>query len=232
MIHSQRLTSAIVGIGALALLLAAVIPAEAVNCSSVCNQVRRACNHSAKGAYKAAKIQCDEDRDGCHADCDANAATCPTDCDAAASTCVADCAGDLVCEAACGDAVAQCQDDCVNCDANCDDARGQCRTDAKTDRDALRDGCNDIKGICGETCSEPIDKMCVRGCTSGEHGCRDSAKRTEGQCKKACAKDSGRKVCIRSCRKASNLAQQVCENTAVLCYAGCAGVDLTPTEEP
>jgi hypothetical protein len=232
MIHTHKLTAAIVGISAVALLLAAAVPAEAVNCSSVCNQVRRACNHSAKGSYKAAKIQCDENRDGCHADCDANAATCPDDCDAAAGTCVSDCAGDLVCEAACGDALVQCQDDCVNCDANCDTTRGECRTDAKADRDALRGVCDDLKGVCGDTCTEPIEKMCVRGCTSDEHGCRDAAKRTGVQCKKSCPKDGDRKACIRSCRKTNNLAQQSCEDTAVLCYAGCAGIDLTPTEGP
>ena len=58
-----------------------------------------------------------------------------------------------------------------------------------------------------------------------EHQCRRNDKRVEVQCKQACSD----KPCIRGCRKANNLAQQVCGDLAVLCYADCAGVDLTPT---
>ncbi len=211
------------------MLLVTAVPADAVNCSSTCNQIRRACNGSAKAVYKVGKIQCDEDRDACRTDCAANAATCPSDCDAADAACVAGCAGDTACEAACGGALTQCQDDCVNCQENCGATRGQCRTDVKADRDLLRSGCNDVRGICRDTCTDPIDKQCVSVCKRDERGCRADAKRTEGQCKKGCPKDGSRKACIRTCRKNGNLAQQLCADSAVLCYAGCAGVDLTPT---
>jgi len=212
-----------------ALLLLAALPADAMNCSSVCNQIRRACNHSAKGTAKAANITCDEARDDCKDACVANAATCPGDCDAVAAACVSACGGDALCEAGCGDALTQCLSDCDNCAANCDAARGDCRTTAKAERNAKRATCTAARGTCRDVCVDPIDKVCARGCTNDEHGCRADAKSTEGLCKKACAKDGDRGRCIRTCRKSENLAEGVCEDVAVLCYADCAGVDLTPT---
>jgi hypothetical protein len=225
----SRLAPTFITAAAALFLLVSVIPAEAVNCSSVCNQVRRACSHSAKGAFKAARIQCDQDSDTCSSDCVANAATCPGDCDTAAAACVTPCLGDTLCEAACGDSLAQCQLDCINCDDNCDSARGTCRDTAKADRDALRALCGDSRTTCNAVCVDPIDKNCVRGCTNDEHDCRGDAKKVEGQCKRACSSGTAKKACMRDCKKTNNLDQQLCEDSAMLCYAGCAGVDLTPT---
>ena len=208
--NSWALTTLLGTVGLLFFLAGA---AEAVTCNSTCNQVRRACNGAAKGAYKAGKIQCDEDRDACKADCVANADTCLGDCELA----------NLV-----GDALLQCQDDCINCEANCDAAKDQCRVDNKAARDLLRSACTDSRDVCDDVCVDPIDGNCVRDCKRDEHGCRDDAKRIEGQCKKACPKDGARKSCIRTCRKDGNVAQGVCGDLSVLCYAGCAGVDLTP----
>lgn len=210
-------------------IFVSVVPADAVTCSSVCNQVRRACSHSAKGAFKAAQIQCDETRDTCKTDCVANAAACPGDCDTAAGICVTGCLGNAVCEAACGDALTQCQSDCVNCEDNCDTARGTCRDSAKADRDALRAACTDFRSTCNEVCVDPMEQSCVRPCTNAEHDCRGDAKTAEGQCKKACTSGPGTKACMRGCKKNNSLDQQACEDTATLCYAGCAGLDLTPT---
>ena len=188
-------------------ILSSVTPAEAVNCSSVCNQVRRACTHSAKGAWKAARIQCEEDRNGCHTACIANADTCESDC---------------------GDDV-ECQLDCINCEDNCDLAAIACKDTARTARDGMRTLCDDFRGTCRDVCEDPIDRACVRTCTNGEHGCRADAKKVERQCKKGCAPGNAKKGCMRTCRKDNNLDQQQCEDVATLCYAECARVDLTPT---
>ena len=189
-------------------VLSSVTPAEAVTCSSVCNQVRRACTHSAKGAWKAARMQCAEDREGCHADCVANA-----------DTCVADCLGEPDCEL-----------DCINCEDNCDAAAVACKDTARTARDGMRALCDDYRGTCRDVCVDPIDPGCVRVCTKDEHGCRADAKKLEKICKReTCAPGNGKRACMRGCRKSNNLAQQLCEDTATLCYATCAGVVLTPT---
>lgn len=205
--------------------------AEAQTCSSVCNQVRRACNHAAKGMSKAARITCTENVGTCRDDCETNASTCPGDCDAASATCAAACAtapDATACEADCAAALAQCVDDCTNCDANCLTTGVTCKNEAKAARDAMREVCSGARDICDGSCEEPIDRGCVHDCTTDEHGCRDDAKRTEVGCKKGCAKGSAAKSCIRTCRKDNNLEQQACEDLTVLCYAGCIGVDLTP----
>ena len=223
-VHYSRFSTAMVGCATAVLLFAMAIPAEAVTCNSVCNQVRRACNHAAKGSYKAGKIQCDEERDTCKTDCVANAATCPGDCVTAQTAC----AGDAACLAGCDAAELQCQDDCINCEDNCDAARGQCRVDNKAARDALRSVCDGSRTTCNDVCVDPIDAGCVKTCKVDERSCRADAKRTEGLCKKSCTKDQPRKSCMRSCRKINSLDAQLCGDSSVLCYAGCAGVDLTP----
>jgi hypothetical protein len=227
-VNYSRFSAAMIGCATAALLFAMAIPAEAVTCNSVCNQVRRACNHAAKGSYKAGKIQCDEERDTCKTECVANAATCPGDCVAAQTVCATACAGDATCLAGCDEAELQCQDDCINCENNCDAARGQCRVDNKAARDALRSVCDGSRTTCNDVCVDPIDAGCVKACKVDERSCRADAKRTEGQCKKSCTKDQPRKSCMRSCRKTNSLDEQLCGDSSVLCYAGCAGVDLTP----
>ena len=149
----------------------------------------------------------------------------PGDCDAANAVCVADCAEDAECEAACAANLAQCQDDCVNCIPNCEAAGTQCVIDAREARSATRSLCSEWRDDCNAVCTDPIDRNCVKGCTSDEHGCRNAAKRSEVQCKKQCKGNDGVRACIRNCRKQSNLVQELCEDLAVLCYAGCAGVD-------
>ncbi len=187
--------------------LLAAAPADAVTCRSVCNQIRRACQHSAKGAWKAQRVVCDQQETICHNDCTANAATCEADC----------AAGDL-----------QCLDDCVNCDANCDTGRDTCRDDAKTARNDLRALCTVARTTCDDQCIDPIDGLCVRGCTKQEHDCTAAAKRDEKGCKRACATGGERKNCFKECRRIANTTAQFCEDDAVFCYSGCAGVDLTP----
>ena len=188
-IRYSRFSMAMIGCAAAALLFALAVPAEAVTCKSVCNQVRRACNHAAKGSFKAGKIQCTEESETCNSACVDGDEACPSDCDL---------------------------------------ARDQCRVDNKAARDVLRSSCDDSRTACGEVCVDPIARDCVRGCKTDERDCRADAKRTEGLCKKSCAKDDTRRRCIRSCRKTNSLDEQVCGEVAVLCYAGCAGFDPTP----
>lgn len=212
-------------LAAAAVVAAAAVPADATTCSSVCNQIRRACNHSAKGTMKAAYITCDETADACKADCEAQAATCPGACETAYTDCLGGGTGGESCDAA----RTQCLDECANCAANCKAARGTCRSRAKADRDALRAGCTDSRSLCREVCVDPLDKTCIHRCTNDEHDCRGGAKGVEGTCKKGCPAGGGKKSCIRGCRRNCNLESQLCGDLAVVCYAGCAGVEPTTT---
>jgi len=211
-----------------ALLIVAAVPAHAQTCNSVCNQLRRACNHSAKGMMKAACIGCDETRDTCRADCDASATTCPGDCETAHADCLDGGSNSEICDAS----RTECLDDCASCEADCDAGRGTCRDDAAVVRDGYRADCTDSRSQCRGTCVDPLDRSCVHGCTRHEHDCRGDAKSAEVTCKRECPKDRGRKSCVRACRKKGNLDAHGCEDLAVVCYAGCAGVEPTPPTLP
>jgi hypothetical protein len=211
-----------------ALLIAAAMPAHAQTCNSVCNQLRRACNHSAKGMLKATYIGCDETRDTCRADCEASATTCPSACETAHTDCLDAGSSSDVCDAL----RTECLDDCASCEADCAVDRGTCRDDAAVARDAYRADCTDSRSQCRDTCVDPLDNSCVHGCTKHEHGCRGDAKGVEVACKKECPNDGGRKSCVRSCRRKGNLDARGCEDLAVVCYAGCAGVELTTPTLP
>ena len=56
------------------LMIVDVGPAEAVTCSSVCSQIRRACLNLSKAVRKVSRADCDETRDACRSDCAANSA--------------------------------------------------------------------------------------------------------------------------------------------------------------
>lgn len=224
-------------VAAAAAVLLGAQAAEAHTCSSLCNQVRRACFSIAKATRKAERIQCDENRDACAADCEGNAATCEPDCQTANATCVSDCVGgggdQVTCEAACAPALAQCLDDCVNCEDNCQSARDECRDAANAARKATQEVCAGLRTFCNENCVDPIDNACVNGCKADARGCLADVKKDERQCKKACARGSDRRACVRSCRKILNMDAQGCSDAEVLCQAGCAGITLpTPSATP
>jgi hypothetical protein len=48
----------------------------------------------------------------------------------------------------------------------------------------------------------------------------------EVACKKECPNGGGRKSCIRACRQQGSLDTRLCEDLAVVCYAGCAGIEV------
>ncbi|MHC4093486.1 MAG: hypothetical protein ACYSVY_24970 [Planctomycetota bacterium] len=192
------------------LMLVEVAPAEAHTCSSVCNQIRRACIKVAKVTRQVARAVCEDGRDACRADCAANEATCPADC-------ATNCGGDAVCEA-------ECLDDCANCVPNCNAAREGCLEAAGLQRQADKLACADARESCPDTCVEPIDNNCVRGCKAAERGCKKVAKGIERQCKKDCVRGPGRRACVRECRKQNNVALQGCSNQEILCLGACAGI--------
>jgi hypothetical protein len=207
------------------LVLVQVQAAEAHTCRSVCSQVRRACRSVGKAVRKVDNALCDDDRDGCKTDCETNADTCVDDCTAA---CEAACAGDTDCEALCPDA---CVEECADCEITCNADRVVCRDSAKAKRGAWNLFCDDARSSCGDTCMDPIDSVCVRGCKADRKGCARLEKIEEKKCKKECPRGTGRRACMRKCRRELNERLQVCSNTEIGCLAGCAGVAV-PTPPP
>lgn len=216
-------TTALLG---LSLALIQVGAAEAHTCSSVCSQIRRACRSVGKAVRKVDNAVCDDVRDGCKADCEANADTCVDDCTTA---CVAACLGDAACEALCP---GQCVDECANCKITCNANRVVCRDTAKAKRDAWNLFCDDARSSCGDTCLDPIDSVCVRGCMADRKDCARAEKIEEKKCKNACPKGTLRRACMRKCRRELNERLQICSDTEIGCLATmCAGVAL-PTPPP
>jgi hypothetical protein len=202
--------------GALMLLQAA--PVQAHTCSSVCNQIRRACLSMAKATTKVAYAGCESDRDACRAACEVDPGSC---CQAAYSACTAACAGDPVCEADCAAALADCGD-CVTC---CNDGRVSCRGAAVTARSEARVACDASRDSCPELCVvDPIDNGCVQRCKADERVCRNDAKGVERQCKRNCQGGTSQRACVRECRKKNNEALQLCSNQEILCLGVCAGI--------
>jgi hypothetical protein len=193
------------------LMIVDVDPAEAVTCSSVCNQIRRACLNLSKAVRKVSRADCDEARDICRDDCDANAATCVDDC-------VTLCAGDPVCEAGC-------PDECASCIPNCNTTREGCLADAEAVRQAARLTCDGSRDGCREVCIDPVDASCVRDCTATAKRCKADKKLDQRQCKRDC-KDSeiSRRACMRNCRRQYNLDIQFCADHEAVCLGGCAGL--------
>jgi hypothetical protein len=188
----------------LSLMFSDVAPAEAHTCASLCNQVRRACLAGAKAVRQVARAVCDETRDGCRTDCAANEATCPDDC-------VVECGADQPCLDACLDA-------CANCIPNCNADREGCLELAEQQRAADRVGCVGTREGCQDTCSDPIDGDCVRGCKSDQRGCRADAKKLEGGCKRDCTSSTEpRRACMRTCRKKYNADLQFCSSVEIGC---------------
>lgn len=77
LIHGERNTMQALGMrllltGSIAAFVAflGVSKADAHTCGSTCNQIQRACSHSAKAARKVSLAQCDLGRDTCRADCE------------------------------------------------------------------------------------------------------------------------------------------------------------------
>jgi hypothetical protein len=201
----------------LSLMFSDVAPAEAHTCSSLCNQVRRACLTGAKAVRQVARAVCDETRDGCRTDCAVNEATCPDDC-------VTECGTDQPC-------LDDCPDDCANCIPNCNADREGCLELAEQQRAAARVGCDGTRGGCQDTCVDPIDGDCVRDCGSDQRDCRADKKKIERQCKRDCAtaNGTGRRVCMRTCRKQYNGNLQACTATESSCLlTECIG--SAPTE--
>ena len=211
--------------GASLMLLQAAL-AEAHTCSSVCNQIRRACLEVAKAERQVARAVCEDERDACRAECAANAETCPTDCEATNVACVGACGGNAECEAACAATLSQCLDDCANCVANCNGDREGCMAAAEVQRQAEKLACDGSRESCGEGCIDPIDNACVQECKVGAQTCESEAKKLEGQCKRECPSGTGRRACVRGCRKQLNVDVQGCANQEILCLAACAGITL------
>lgn len=209
------------------LMLLEVPSAEAHNCSSLCNQIRRACIKVAKSVRLVARADCDEQRDTCREGCVTNAETCPTDCEAANAACVAACSADPVCEAGCAATLTQCLDDCANCIPNCNADREGCLEAAQVQRQADKLACDASRGNCGELCVDPIDSQCVKECKSLERICKSEAKKIERQCKRDCARGRARRACVRGCRRQLNTDLQLCSNQEILCLGACAGI-VTP----
>jgi len=224
----KRVRLFVVAVGAVVIpALVGVRSAEAHNCSSVCNQIRRACMKSAKATRKADLATCDANRERCRAECQANAGSCLGDCDEANTACLVEC-DSAPNPTACGDEcqadLVQCQDDCANCGADCGATRDTCRTQAQTARQEAAQGCDDSRLTCRDACVDPIDGHCVRGCKSDRRDCKGLAKKDERDCKKACDRGPARKACVRECRRVMNLALGVCSDEEVLCLGGCAGL--------
>jgi hypothetical protein len=212
--------------------LIGVQSAEAQRCSSLCNQIRRACIKSAKATRKAELATCDASRETCRTECQTNAGSCLGTCDDTNTTCLAGCESALdpsACGEDCAAALLQCQDDCANCAANCNAGRETCRTEANTKRTAGKDTCDGWRMSCRDACVDPIDRPCTRGCKSDLRQCAADAKKAERTCKKGVEKGPARKAGIRSCRQAMNQALGICSDLEVTCLAGCAEVTL---EEP
>ena len=226
---AMRRLIVILGVFCLGLPLLTPEVAEGHSCSSVCSQVRRACRSVAKATRQVDRAVCDAERDLCRDACEANRDTCPVDCQTASATCTASCASSLdpvACQAACATGEMQCLSDCDNCDAICSDQRALCHTTAEGVRQAANDACVTIRESCGETCVDPIDSGCVKQCKSERSGCDRDAKVGEKQCRTSCPNGTGRRACVRDCRRDKNAAFAVCSDRELVCLAGCAGVSL------
>jgi hypothetical protein len=208
-----------------ALLLVDAVPVQAHTCNSVCNQIRRACRRHAKAVLIVDYTNCDDQRDGCLNDCDLNVDQCPIDCDNANTACVGACdPADTVCLDGCAAGLTQCLEDCANCKANCRADRVVCRDNAKLQRDADNVVCDGSRESCQDTCVDPIDSTCVRGCKADKKGCDGVAKRAERTCKRACPTGSERRACFRNCKREKNVDYQDCSDREIICLGGCAGL--------
>lgn len=217
------LALALVGIS---LALSSPPPVEAVNCNSVCNQIRRACRRSAKSTRQVDRANCDIARDQCRTDCEVNGDTCVPTCDDALTTCLAGCAGDTACEDACNTTHTECVGCCEDCFTCCNADRVVCNDNAKTARQLTNEMCDGSRENCQEFCQDPIDRDCVSVCKSGRRECDRNAKKAEKTCRvQNCSGGTGQRACVRDCRKAKNSDFVDCADTEVLCYGSCAGLD-------
>jgi hypothetical protein len=193
--------------------------ADAHTCSSLCNQMRRACNAEVKAAKKVAVATCGEERDACRTACETDSNSCVVDCPAEHAACIATCVGDPDCEAACDAALAACPDDCVGC---CNYHRASCRADAKLVQKDLRLACEDGRATCEGTCVDPIDGACVRDCKAVQHSCQKDAKKNYwSPCKSNCPTGTERRACMRGCRTRVNQEFQLCSGAEVGCLSTC-----------
>jgi len=209
--------------GASLMLLQAAL-AEAHTCSSLCNQMRRACLDIAKATRKVERAVCDNEVAGCEATCAANGEGCPTECEDANTACVAQCTGNPECGAGCSGDLAQCLDGCTNCVANCSTAREVCTGEAEQRRQQAMLGCDEARVECRVTCADPVDDQCVSACKAQAHESKKQAKEAERECKMACPGGTDRQACVGGCRMQCNMALQGCANQEMLCLAQCAGI--------
>ncbi len=161
-----------------------VSQADAHTCGSTCNQIQRACSHSAKAARKASLAQCDLERDTCRADCELDP----------------NCPGDFVCN-----------DARVLCRADADTARLQAREACRVVRDSCPpESCVDpIDGRCVQACMSDnrdcrhIEKKdsiaCKRACPrdNGRRACIRGCKRDLNQQLELCSDDEA--LCLGVC---------------------------------
>jgi len=191
------------------LLVVDIAPAAAQNCTSLCNQVRRACRRIARTTKNVTQAGCDDTRDGCRIDCDTNAATCPDTCSGLVDP-----------------ELTQCLDACAQCKSTCNANRATCRAAAKAVQDTDNLGCDGLRTSCGESCTDPIDQTCVRNSSVTRRGCDATAKKMAIACKRGCTKGPGRRACVRGCRAQLNYDLGVCSDTEVSDLAKCAGITL------
>ena len=206
------------------LMLLQVALAEAHTCSSVCNQIRRACLDVGKAAREVERAVCEDEGDGCKANCAADGEICPTECEDANTACVAQCMGNPECGAGCSGDLSQCLDGCANCVANCSTAREVCTGEAEQNRQQAKLGCDEARGECSATCLGPIDSQCVSACKAEARASKKGAKDVERECKRACPGGTDRQACVRGCRMQCNMDLQGCANQEMLYLAQCAGI--------
>jgi hypothetical protein len=145
------------------LMLLQVALAEAHTCSSVCNQIRRACLDMAKAKRQVARAVCEDGRAACQADCETcteDCESCLTDCDAAREACLE--AAEVQRQAdklACDELREGCPEACVEpidnvCVQGCKAGARTCGSDAKK-----------LEGQCKRECPNGTGRQaCVREC--------------------------------------------------------------------
>jgi hypothetical protein len=211
----------LVGTAAALVVFLNVGEADAQTCSSVCNQIRRACNSEVKAAKKVAMAVCEENRGTCRTACEIDPDSCFVDCETENAACLAACAEDPDCEAACAAALAECPDDCLPC---CNYRRASCRGEAKAIRQEARLTCEASRQTCQDECVDPINGACVRGCKAVQKSCRKDAKKNYWTlCKRNCDEGTDRRACMSRCRKQVNEEYGDCSTAEVGCLVSCIG---------
>jgi len=168
--------------------------ATAHTCASACNQIRRACNGSAKAALDFARTNCDTDAAACAALCQGDPLICPGD-------------GCEACIATCGTTREACR-------VAADDARIADRATCDTTLTSCDDVCVDpIDGACVQGCKATAQHQCLR-----------PAKKDELTCKQQCPKGAARQACFRQCRRALDLVIEACGDSEVRCVSSCIGL--------